>query len=186
MLVIRTILPEWTTQVLVPGLPLKKPIKSTTQHPHRPDPCAVGGTRLAKWQKGERLYEETIRRAKLALEQGSKGKPRLAGALWLQGESDSGTPERIAKFAAGRKQMIEDLRADTGVGDLPFVARTIGELKAETKDARAGINAILLALPNKVANTACVDSRGFAADIGDSVHFDTHRQVRDVELFAKA
>lgn len=148
-------------------------------------PCAVGGTSLAKWQKGQLLYEETIRRAKLALEQGPKGKSRIAGALWLQGESDSGSPERIAKYAAGLKQMIEDLRADTGVADLPFVACTIGELKAGTKEVRAEINAILLDLPNQVTSTACVDSREFAADIGDSVHFDTPTQVRHGELFAR-
>lgn len=148
-------------------------------------PCAVGGSRIAKWQKGQHLYEEAVRRAKLALEQGPKGKTRLAGALWLQGESDSGTPERIAKYAADLKQMIADLRAGTGVADLAFVACTIGELKAGTKEVRAKINAILLDLPNQVKNTACVDSREFAKDIGDAVHFDTPTQVRHGELFAR-
>src|SRR5690606_6323171 len=51
-------------------------------------PCAVGGTPIARWAKGQRLYEDAVRRAKLALGQGPEGKTRIAGALWLQGEAD--------------------------------------------------------------------------------------------------
>ena len=148
-------------------------------------PCAVGGTSLGKWQKGQRLFEETIRRAKLALEQGPEGKTRIAGALWLQGESDSNSPERIAAYQTGIKQMIEDLRADLGIPKLPFIACTIGELKAGQEESRGAINAILLDLPNQVPHTACVDSRDFSADIGDSVHFDTATQERHGKLYAK-
>ena len=147
-------------------------------------PCAVGGTGLGKWQKGQRLYEEAVRRAKLALEQGPEGRTRLAGALWLQGESDSNTSERIAAYPARLKQLIKDLRADTGVSSLPFIACTIGELKVESKEARAAINAILLDLPKQVPHAACVDSRKFAADIGDRVHFDTATQSKHGVLFA--
>ena len=148
-------------------------------------PCAVGGTSLGKWQKGQRLFEETIRRAKLALEQGPEGKTRIAGALWLQGESDSNSPERIAAYQTGIKQMIGDLRADLGIPKLPFIACTIGELKAGQEESRGAINAILLDLPNQVPHTACVDSRDFSADIGDSVHFDTATQERHGKLYAK-
>ncbi|NRB75663.1 MAG: sialate O-acetylesterase [Verrucomicrobiales bacterium] len=148
-------------------------------------PCAVGGTSLGKWQKGERLYEEAVRRAKLAMSQGPEGKTRLAGALWLQGESDSTTQERIDTYASKLKQLIADLRADTGVADLPFIACTIGELKPESKEARAAINAILLDLPNQVPTTACVDSREFSADIGDRVHFDTATQERHGALYSE-
>ena len=148
-------------------------------------PCAVGGTSLAKWQKGERLYEEAIRRAKLAMEKGPEGKTRIAGALWLQGEADSGSPERIAKYAEGLEKMISDLRSDLGIPDLPFIACTIGELREDSKEARAAINEILLDLPNQVPHTDCVDSRSFAEDIGDSVHFDTATQQKHGKLYAE-
>jgi hypothetical protein len=149
-------------------------------------PCAVGGTRIDKWQKGQRLYEETVRRAKLALEQGPKGKIRIAGALWLQGEADSTTPDRIAAYPDRISTMIQDLRADLKIEDLPFIACTIGELKEGSIEARAAINRVLLDLPNQVPNTDCIDSRDFAKDIGDSVHFDTETQERHGRLFAKA
>ena len=86
---------------------------------------------------------------------------RIAGALWLQGESDSNSPEHIAAYPAGIKQMIEDLRADLGIPKLPFIACTIGELKAGQEESRGAINAILLDLPNQVPYTACADSRKF-------------------------
>lgn len=149
-------------------------------------PCAVGGTAIQKWQKGQRLYEETIRRAKLALDAGPAGRIRIAGALWLQGEADSGSPETISAYPQRLHQMITDLRADLGIADLPFIVCTIGELKPETNEARAAINSILLSLPEKVSNTACIDSREFARDIGDGVHFDTATQEQHGRLYAAA
>lgn len=146
-------------------------------------PCAVGGTSLGKWQPGQRLYEETVRRAKLALRMGPKGKTRIAGALWLQGESDSGTAERIAKYAASLDRMITSLRTDLGNPNLPFIACTIGELKADL-EGRRKINHILLDLPNRVAHTGCVDSRTFAKSIGDNVHFDTPTQQEHGRRYA--
>ena len=149
-------------------------------------PCAVGGTQIAKWQKGQRLYEEAVRKAKLAMKQGPQGKVSIAGALWLQGESDSQTPEKRAIYPERLKQMITDLRADLNVDNLPFIACTIGELKPGSIDDRKAINAILLDLPNRVPHTACIDSRKFAKSIGDNVHFDTETQNEHGRLFAEA
>ncbi|MEX0321502.1 MAG: sialate O-acetylesterase [Puniceicoccaceae bacterium] len=149
-------------------------------------PCAVGGTRIDKWQKGQRLYEETIRRAKLALEQGPKGHTRVVGAIWLQGEADSATPEQIAAYPDRIARMVADLRSDLGIPDLPFIACTIGELREGSIEARAAINKVLLDLPNFIPHTDCIDSRSFASDIGDSVHFDTPTQEKHGRLFAKA
>lgn len=147
-------------------------------------PCAVGGTQIANWQKGRRLYDETVRRAKLALEQGPKGKTRIACALWLQGESDSNDAEKIKRYPMMLSTMIEDLRQDLDLPELPFIACTIGELRDDSKQARAAINRALLELPDRVAHTACVDSRSFAADIGDHVHFDTSTQEEHGRRFA--
>lgn len=146
-------------------------------------PCAVGGTSLGKWKKGQRLYDQTIRRARLAMNQGPKGKTRIAGALWLQGEADSGTPERRAAYGEGLDRMIQDLRADLDRPDLPFIACTIGEAK-EDIEGRKAINKILLELPDRVPHTACVDGREFAKFIGDEVHFDTATQQEHGHRFA--
>jgi len=148
-------------------------------------PCAVGGTQVASWQKGRKLYEESIRKAKLALKQSPEGKARIAGALWLQGESDSTTKEKLAAYQGRLDQMVADLRKDLKILDLPFIACTIGELKESNVADRKAINAILLDLPNRVPDTACIDSRSFAKSIGDMVHFDTETQNRHGRLFAE-
>ncbi len=147
-------------------------------------PCAVGGTAVAKWRKGQRLYEETIRRAKLALDKVPAGKARIVGALWLQGEADSGSPERVAAYAGALDRVIADLRKDLGLPDLPFVACTIGEMTDRNAAARKDINRLLLDLPNRVSRTACIDSRDFARSIGDGVHFDRETQDRHGRLYA--
>jgi hypothetical protein len=144
-------------------------------------PCAVGGSNITQWRKGRRNYNETIRRAKLALEQGPKGKTRIAGALWLQGESDSTTVEKIQAYRERLAQLIDDLRADTGVPDLPFIACTIGERKSP--ELRAKLNAILLDVPKLRPQTACVDGRSFAGYV-DSVHFNTATQKEHGRRFA--
>lgn len=147
-------------------------------------PCAVGGTQIAAWQKGRRLYEESVRKAKLALKQAPKGKTRIAGALWLQGESDSTTKEKLTAYQGRLDQMIKDLRQDLKLPNLPFIACTIGELKQSNVNDRKAINSILLDLPNRISHTACIDSREFAKSIGDQVHFDTATQSEHGRLYA--
>jgi hypothetical protein len=146
-------------------------------------PCALGGSNITQWRKGRRLYDETVRRAKLALQQGPNGKTRIAGALWLQGESDTKTPEKIQAYPAALGQLIDNLRADLGVPDLPFIACTIGEMKPESAP-QAKINAILLGISSIRPHTACVDSRDFAKHIGDRVHFDTATQEEHGRRYA--
>ena len=152
--------------------------------PHRFNSLPVGGTQIAKWQKGQRLYQDAVRRAKLALEQGPKGKTRIAVHFWLQGEADSSTAEKIERYPTLLSAVIKDIRADLELPELPFIACTIGELRDDSKEARAAINRALLELPDHVPHTACVDSRSFAADIGDRVHFDTATQEEHGRRFA--
>ncbi len=143
-------------------------------------PCAMGGSNITQWRKGRMLYDETVRRAKLALSQGPKDKTRIAGALWLQGESDT-TPSKIRAYPDSLGKLIDNLRADLAIGDLPFIACTIGEKKSP--ELRAKLNAILLELPKLRPHTACVDGRSFAKYV-DSVHFDTATQEEHGRRYA--
>jgi len=139
-------------------------------------PCAVGGTSIMHWQKGERLYDQARRRAQLALAAGHPVQGRIRAALWLQGEGDA-PDARFALYEKRLHQLVRDLRADLGEPALPFVACTIGEMTAGDGAGRKGdINRLLLALPGKVPNTACVDARGLKTNIGDNVHLDTAAQ----------
>ena len=147
-------------------------------------PCAVGGSSIKLWQKGAKLYEDALRRAKLALQTTAPVKARLRGILWLQGEANANAQE-LPLHAERLRAMIEAFRIDLAQPELPFIACTIGEMKEEPTLANLkAMNEIQLALPKTVLHTACVDARDLKTHIGDSVHFDTAAQNEIGKRFA--
>lgn len=119
---------------------------------------ARGGTSIDEWLKGAEsgYYEATLSRVKEAMKYGT-----LKGILWHQGESDQATKDT---YMSRLQTLINDLRTDLGISDLPFVA---GQLLPKYTE----FNEMILTLPDNVANTACVLSEG-TADKGDDLHFD--------------
>lgn len=147
-------------------------------------PCAVGGSSINLWQKGAKLYDEALRRAKLALQSTAPVKGRIRGVLWLQGEANA-TPAGLSVHESKLLALVDDLRADLGEPGLPFIACTIGEMGEEPKRAdKAAMNEILLTVATKRAATACVDARDVKTHIGDNVHFDTAAQNEIGRRFA--
>lgn len=135
-------------------------------------PCAVGGTPLARWQKDGDLYKQAVARAKQAMADGT-----LGGILWHQGEGDSGREETARNYGERLAQMVVDLRAELGAGDVPFVAGQLGEFLAkQTKDGMPSywpvVNEQIASLPDRVKNAAFVSSAGLQHK-GDGVHFDS-------------
>ena len=132
-------------------------------------PCAVGGTPLIRWQKGGDLYSNAVRRAKLAMKDGT-----LNGVLWHQGEGDS-KPGLAETYGARLNQMIADLRAELGSPELPFVAGQLGEfhLTRTNKDVASVklVNEAITKLPTRVPHTGCALATGLVHK-GDQVHFD--------------
>lgn len=147
-------------------------------------PCAVGGSSIMLWLKNAKLYDEALRRAKLALQITAPVKGRIRGVIWLQGEADA-RPEALPQHAERLREMIESLRTDLALPELPFIACTVGEMRDEPQLANLkAMNDILLALPKSVPHTACVDARDLRTHIGDSVHFDTAAQNEIGRRFA--
>ena len=143
-------------------------------------PCAVGGSKIALWQKGapHSLYDEAVRRAKLALASGAPGQTRIRAALWLQGESDS-KQETYEAYPAKLLKVVDTLRADLALPELPFIACTIGSFIA-TKAAyprTKEINNDLRALPEHRPHTTCVDAHDLKGNIGDNLHYNTESQL---------
>ncbi len=135
-------------------------------------PCAVGGTPLERWSKGGDLYAQALERARLAMKDGI-----LKGILWHQGEADSGSETKARTYGERLAKMVSDLRADLGVGDVPFVAGKLGEfLKRETKSGTPSywplVNEQIASLPKRVPYAAVAESQGLNHK-GDGVHFDT-------------
>jgi len=134
-------------------------------------PCAVGGTPLSRWVKGADLYEEAVRRAKLAIKDGT-----LKGILWHQGETDAKNEKASMSYGERLKTMISDLRADLGAGDVPFVAGELGEYLEKRTEKKfpfwQDINRQLAELQKSVPKMGVADSSGLG-DKGDLLHFNT-------------
>jgi hypothetical protein len=124
-------------------------------------PCAVGGSRLDRWVKDAKFYEDAVRRTRLALGVKTSVPVVLKGVLWLQGEADA-RPALQPTYETRLTHMIDDLRADLKTPELSFIAATIGEfrkVKDGDTDYKSLINATLLSLPKLRPHTACVDAR---------------------------
>ena len=143
-------------------------------------PCAVGGSSIKLWQKGARLYDEALRRALLARQATAAAGGVIRGALWLQGEADA-TTVGLATHEAELLKLVDDLRGDLGIPDLPFLVCTIGEMKqpgdnSKRVQLKAEMNRLLLSLSTKRPHVDCVDARALTTHLGDFVHFDTAAQ----------
>ena len=141
-------------------------------------PGAHGGSWIQLWSKGGRFYTPALTRAKQALSDFPEGKARIAGVLWLPGESDS-LENRYAVYDAKLTDLVQRLRADLNEPELSFVACTIGTfIKPKGKYLYVEeINADLLALPERLPFTACVDARDLKdGHIGDFMHYNTAAQ----------
>ena len=129
---------------------------------------AKGGSKIEQWKKGTRFYQEAIRRAQAARKDGV-----LKGILWHQGESNQGNPEAYLKQLT---TLVEDLRKDLGVPDLPFVAGQVNNLPA--------INDEIAKLPAELPHTGFVSSEGLKAM--DRWHFDAPSMKLLGERYAEA
>ena len=91
-------------------------------------PCADGGTSLSDWAVGGLLYDHAVMMTKLAMRSGE-----LAGILWHQGESETGSLDRASSYAERFGVIIEQMQADLGV-QVPLVLGELGEYLATYKD----------------------------------------------------
>ncbi len=96
-------------------------------------PCALGSTSMADWdpaklQQGDRsLYGTMIERIR-------RVGGRVKGVLWYQGESDAGSGPTLAAFPAAFLNLVDSLRRDTGIADLPFIYVQISRFALENQE----------------------------------------------------
>jgi hypothetical protein len=138
-------------------------------------PCAISGERIETFMKvGGAKYGWIVERAKLAQQAGGV----IDGILFHQGESNNGDPSWPGKVAT----LIEDLKADLGLGDVPLLA---GELPYD--GGCAGHNTLVNMLPAVVPNGHVVSAEGLALDPADTqwrLHFGHDAQVSFGQRYA--
>ena len=139
-------------------------------------PCAFGGTSLGQWDPKskqllyppENLYNNAIRRAKIAMQSGT-----LVGILWHQGESDAG--KDAGTYAARLAKLVAQFRKDLDAPEVPFIAGEIGVFGYAAHPMSETINQQIDTLPSLVPKSGIATANGLT-DKGDKLHFDNASQ----------
>ncbi len=131
-------------------------------------PCAVGGTPLSRWMPGADLYKYVVATARSALSHGE-----LAGILWHQGESDSGSRDNATSYGKRFREMIQHLRSDMSAKSVPVIAGELGPFLQhhEGCDFFELVNMQLKEIESSLSRYACVNAERMQ-DNGDLLHFN--------------
>lgn len=143
-------------------------------------PMGWGGAPIARMTKGTEFYKEVLNKALWAKKHGL-----LKAILWHQGESDTVSPKTVAAYEAELKQLIEDLRADLGCSNLPFIIGNLAEFYGTGKDHNTTervkqinqIKEILRKVARETPNVGFVESTGLKSIDHHQVHFDRNSYV---------
>ncbi|KAB8094666.1 hypothetical protein EE612_021917 [Oryza sativa] len=140
-------------------------------------PCAVGGTRIWMWARGQPLYEAAVDRARAAVADGGGA---IGAVLWFQGESDTIELDDARSYGAKMERLVADLRADLHLPNLLVIqvglASGEGNYTDIVREAQKNIN-----LPNVLL----VDAMGLPLR-DDQLHLSTEAQLQLGNMLAEA
>lgn len=152
-------------------------------------PCAVGDTQIAQWQRGEALYENMTKRAKVAIQGGGE----IKALLWYQGEADC-VAGRVEKYKWKMEKLIQSLREDLNLPSLPViqVALSFPSGMNESQINRCGnsfcVNVIrYIQKTFQFPNVVTVDAFGLEnKGTADYVHLTTNSEIKVGHMMAEA
>ncbi len=160
-----TVRKKLSMQKMGPGYHFAKSMsKSKNPKPIGLVVIAKGGTKIELWMPGTEFYKEAVSRTKAAMNYGE-----LKGILWHQGEANS---SKYQEYTAKIVALIEALRKEFGLPDLPFIA---GQL-SDDKPQRINFNKMIMQLPTQIDNVGVATSAGTRTI--DSTHFDAKSQKK--------
>ncbi|KAH1057784.1 hypothetical protein J1N35_035849 [Gossypium stocksii] len=138
-------------------------------------PCAIGGTNISQWQKGEFLYEQLVKRSQFAMQSGV-----YRAMLWYQGESDTENQQDAELYKDNLKRFFNDLRFDLKTPKLPIIQVALasgpGAYIEEVREAQ---------LKTDMPYVKCVDAKGLPLG-PDGLHLTTPSQVTLGQMLAHA
>ncbi|RDX82574.1 putative carbohydrate esterase, partial [Mucuna pruriens] len=140
-------------------------------------PCAVGGTAIKEWARGEELYEKMVKRAKESVKVQDKGE--IKALLWFQGESDAINEVDAAAYKVNMETLIHNVRQDLNLPVLPIIQVALASGSDYIEKVREAQKAI--DLPNVI----CVDAKGLQLK-EDNLHLTTESQVQLGHMLAEA
>ncbi|KAL6218903.1 hypothetical protein ACLB2K_012110 [Fragaria x ananassa] len=161
---------------LGPGMSFANAVRGRVEGRMGLVPCAVGGTAIKEWARGEHLYENMVKRARESVKNGGE----IKGLLWYQGESDTSSEHDVDAYHGNMVRLIDNVRQDLALPSLPIIQVAIcsGDEKYLEK-----IREVQLGM--KVKNVVCVDAKGLELK-EDHLHLTTKAQVQLGQMLADA
>ncbi len=151
---------------------------------------SVGGTSLwSDWHapdisdpNGGPQYEAFINTVNGALAGLSLGyEPYIAGMIWMQGESDSSDLDRAQAYEQNLTDLIQSIRSDFGVPNMPFVIGQISNQYGYTYGP--AVQQAQYNISQTLPNTALVVTDDLTLN-ADNIHFDAAGQIMLGRRFA--
>lgn len=132
--------------------------------------CADGGTALSQWMPGTLLYDNAVSQAKLA-----QRTSEIAGVLWHQGEADC-NPELYSSYSHNLKNMLDSLKKDLDLYDVPILLGGLGDFLKYCEFARylqnyAYVNEALQKTAKELPMVGFVSAENLGAN-PDNLHFN--------------
>ncbi|XP_023553837.1 probable carbohydrate esterase At4g34215 [Cucurbita pepo subsp. pepo] len=138
-------------------------------------PCAVGGTAIKEWARGEKLYEDMVKRARHSVKDGGE----IRAILWFQGESDTSTEHDADAYQGNMEAFVANVRRDLALPSLPIIQVALAsgvKYIEKVREAQLGM---------RVENVVCVDAKGLELQ-EDNLHLTTQAQVILGQMLADA
>ncbi|KAL5056308.1 hypothetical protein RYX36_036990 [Vicia faba] len=140
-------------------------------------PCAVGGTAIKEWARGEELYENMVKRVKESVKGDENAE--IKALLWYQGESDTSSEHDAEAYKLNMENLIHNVRQDLDSPSLPIIQVALAsgfEYIEKVREAQKGIN-----IPNVVS----VDAKGLQLK-EDNLHLNTEAQIKLGHMLAQS
>lgn len=122
---------------------------------------ARGGAKIEEWEKGGKLYDNSMKRAK------SVKDAEFAGVLWIQGFSNAADTQYVSKLA----KLVEDLRKDLKDPNLPVVIAQV-----PVYDPKYPINEQIAKAPESIKNLVAATNEDTAKC--DQYHYDRDSYIK--------
>lgn len=84
--------------------------------------CAVGGTSIRRWQRGDDIYENCVEHVRALQNKGY----RVRWMFFMQGETDANNPDVAPKWEDLFLRFIRTFRKDIGAPGMPIVYGQLG------------------------------------------------------------
>lgn len=138
-------------------------------------PCAVGGSPIATWQPGAIHADTNTPPWDDCIEQVNAAAPSgtIKGILWHQGEADC-HPERADVYEEKLGDLIERMRSEFEVEDVPFLIGQLGQFDTERFPRDENwemVNAAHQRIAETTPNVLFISSDGLTDR--DGIHFDS-------------